>query len=1661
MFMLRYLSINSNATWVSSGCCLWTKYLDHVMQSFVRLVVIPIVLLGSSMVVSAQSIPNNTYSTNDLLKGISRFRYEPAPNSNGGGFAAIQMHKGHMIAPGSFDHGGGEFSDNRRSGRIQIFDISNVRSPRVIYDTSNNQSRFYDTKSPHYLGDISELHALPMWGDYMLLPRRKENGYGGFLILDLGPFFKKTGDIAVVGRYTHNGPTTNYDGFPFKLSWQGGKYAYIAMGPQGLHVVDTTDLRSPKLVKTIGASQLGSSTMGSVYTMSNTMIVAHSRVGGTARVVVYDITNPRDPKLLTTIADAKIAYDSHFDGRYLFNNGLTEVGAFDLINPAAPRYLLINQRPDYSRLGAPEYGDAYGNFYITGTVNGFIRYRLNFPNPGASIVDRWFEDGPGDDYAFSSFYGNLAIAASDHSDAVSFIVPHTAQPDIRGPNVTLIKPVDGSTRVAFTMPIAVAFDERVDAGTVNNDTFTVVDAAGRRVNGRVTTVGNRIEFLPDTNFAANTSFEIVMPQNGIKDVFGNGLARQIRSSFSTGNSINRFACRLITSPITSNGTAKLDVEVTGAPSTSLQYQWKFGDGQTTTTSTASTQHLYSKPQRYNVEVNINAGSERCVATAVQIVALPKASSTPAQSATIAYDSTIDGVWNVNPDNDTVSLVNASNMQKAAEISVGEGPWALAFGPGNELWVVNTDSATVSVIDRNARRVTRTITLPAGSSPGGIVFDASASNAYVTLQDLGRLLRISTSSYAVTGTLDVGPHPRAISRTPDNRLLVNRFISSDANGEITVIDVAGFRTLNKVALAYSTGVDVQNFSRGLPNYLGNVAVSPDGTNAMVPGKKDNIQRGKFRDGKDLGHDSTVRSLGVKLRLGATIVESFAERMDFDNLDMATSASYTPDGTLAFFTTLGSSQIVAVNVFNTKDQFTVSSAGDAPLGTVIDPRRNRLYVHNFMSRTMAVLDISEVIKGSGSAVQTIQSLSVVAKEKLSPQVLRGKKLFYDTRDGRLASESYMSCASCHFDGGHDGRTWDFTQFGEGLRNTIELNGRGGGSNLHGIRHWSGNFDEIQDFENQIRALNGGTGFLTAEQFNRTSAPLGARKAGLDSDLDALATYVNSLNEVGKSPYRDSQGDLTAAAKAGQQIFEAKNCANCHAGKAFTDSRINSPIFHNVGTFGSGSGNRLGGAFNGVDTPTLTGLWASAPYLHNGAAATLPDVLSNKAHVGTLSATEVGNLSAYLQQIDDSMTRDDSIDTGIIPGVAYRVVNRASGRVLNVTGGSTVDGAKVVTWSASNVAWEQWKFNEVATNTYSIIARHSGKGLNVEGGANGTNIIQWPYQGEANAQWRAEFTGDGYFVLISVASGQALDENLQNNTVVQYPRHGEYNQQWKLEPVSQAPAIVSGTTYRVVNRSTGRILNVTGGSIQDGVKVVTWPTSNVAWEQWQFNEVATNTYSIIARHSGKGLNVEGGANGTNIIQWPYRGEANAQWRAEFTGDGYFVLTSVASGQALDENLANNSVVQHPLHSEHNQQWKLEPVSSRINTNAVYVIVNRESGRALNVKGGSKVNSASILTWPISNVAWERWRFNEIAPNVYTITSLHSGKSLNIESGKNIVQWPYSSEKHSQWRVEPLAGGYYIFISVDSGQALNEIQQNNNVESHPMHGRNNQQWILRRVDP
>lgn len=317
------------------------------------------------------------------------------------------------------------------------------------------------------------------------------------------------------------------------------------------------------------------------------------------------------------------------------------------------------------------------------------------------------------------------------------------------------------------------------------------------------------------------------------------------------------------------------------------------------------------------------------------------------------------------------------------------------------------------------------------------------------------------------------------------------------------------------------------------------------------------------------------------------------------------------------------------------------------------------------------------------------------------------------------SYVTCETCHADfGGQDGRTWDFSQLGVSLRNTMDLRGRSGFApgtcsndgtkqcffdaacgnanfckadpnmippNVQGADrdryfnpmltvHWNGDRDEVEDFEHTLRSLQGAGDCDAAEDaVNTCMGALVQRSIFTSMDpvdvnddegppnrnlrgkgafagsivgirLTHLADFVYSLTDFVKNPNQPS-----VASERGRQVFNdpSTKCLTCHTGgptgkEFFTDKRplrqgfdtsrpggpdVNNPFSrHDVGTgnlFDRADPNAIANINQTYQnsripipgkrqplmeyvTPTLVDVWNTAPYLHDGTAHTLLDVV-----------------------------------------------------------------------------------------------------------------------------------------------------------------------------------------------------------------------------------------------------------------------------------------------------------------------------------------------------------------------------------------------------------------------------------------------------------------------
>jgi alpha-L-fucosidase len=115
--------------------------------------------------------------------------------------------------------------------------------------------------------------------------------------------------------------------------------------------------------------------------------------------------------------------------------------------------------------------------------------------------------------------------------------------------------------------------------------------------------------------------------------------------------------------------------------------------------------------------------------------------------------------------------------------------------------------------------------------------------------------------------------------------------------------------------------------------------------------------------------------------------------------------------------------------------------------------------------------------------------------------------------------------------------------------------------------------------------------------------------------------------------------------------------------------------------------------------------------------------------------------------------------------------------------------------------------------------------ESTADGGQVVQWPYHNGDNQHWRFVSVGSGWYEVVNVHSGKALESpnTSQGTQLDQRAYSGATSQQWQV--------VIGASGYAtLVNRATGYLADVTGGSTTDGAAIIGWAANGGANQQWQ---------------------------------------------------------------------------------------------------------------------------------------------------------------------------------------------------------------------------------------
>jgi len=559
----------------------------------------------------------------------------------------------------------------------------------------------------------------------------------------------------------------------------------------------------------------------------------------------------------------------------------------------------------------------------------------------------------------------------------------------------------------------------------------------------------------------------------------------------------------------------------------------------------------------------------------------------------------------------VRVLDASTFKETKRIEVGRVPRGFSLSPrGDRLYVANSWDDTISVIDTRALQVINT--WPVQAEPSSIVEDREGKHLFVANRISNDVAVLDPRTGVEGKRLAAGRGASYITPSPDGSKLYITHVYPNPTphrtapqSEITVVDTQRAVVIDRIALT--------SVAHGF-----HVSFSADGRLGVVAGLHPrNLvplahldHAGAFTDTLTLfGPD-----LGAPVEIPLDELERYAVR--------PFGIAITPDKSRIFVTCGGSEEVTVIDVQRllryvhshpgSHAQDLAASAnyvinrvpvGHDPRGVLMSRDGTRLLIANRLDDTISVINVR--------TSKLISTIPLEGPKQLS--VLReGEQTFYTAR---YSFQGQIGCANCHIDSTFDGLQWDLEPDGFG-RDIVD------NRPIEAIKG-------TEPFK-----WNGGNPDIPTECGPRTEKYFWRAENYDGLTLTDLAVYVRSLPPR-PNRWRLPGGEMTTVQERGRVLFnrgvdkfhnpipEANRCSYCHSGPKGTNQR---PF--DVGTKKSTDDSGL------LDTPQLTNVAITGPYLHDGSANTLEQIWTifnpedKHGRTNDLTKDELNDLIEYLR-------------------------------------------------------------------------------------------------------------------------------------------------------------------------------------------------------------------------------------------------------------------------------------------------------------------------------------------------------------------------------------------------------------------------------------------------
>jgi YVTN family beta-propeller protein len=567
----------------------------------------------------------------------------------------------------------------------------------------------------------------------------------------------------------------------------------------------------------------------------------------------------------------------------------------------------------------------------------------------------------------------------------------------------------------------------------------------------------------------------------------------------------------------------------------------------------------------------------------------------AQTSPVRISTDGTRLYAVNTGAARVSIFDLSSPaapQRIAEIPVGIEPVSVNPRTNDEIWVVNQESDSVSVVSVSKGIVTDTIYLP--DEPADVVFAGTAGNAFVTLARNNSVAVVSASTHRILQTLALtGGNPRALAVSPDGSMVYAVFAVSGnqttlipANlappqppptnpalppppqvGKIVSINNTTYARYlnftmpdNDVAIIDANQQTVTGYYQHAGTLNFGIAVRP-GSGDLYVTNTDARNLIDFETNLK-GHWVDNRVTRIQVSNGNVQVFDLNRGIDYGILPnpqalatalaQPTAAVFDPSGRDLWVAAYGTDRVAKLDANGTVlnrvevGPSTGSTANPTtkrgPRGLAMNPSGNHLYVLNRISNTITVINTRDNTLAPEIGVGYYDPTPV--------EIKNGRGFLYDAK---LSGNGTGACASCHIDGDMDHLAWDLGD-PTGSMTTVVSNGQTfqehpmkGPMTTQTLRglvnlapyHWRGDKPDFAAFNAAFQALMGGTQLSSADMTTYTNY------------INTLTFMPNPLQNLDRTyPTRLRGGNAANGENLFITLFTGSSanpkCVGCHTAK-----------------------------------------------------------------------------------------------------------------------------------------------------------------------------------------------------------------------------------------------------------------------------------------------------------------------------------------------------------------------------------------------------------------------------------------------------------------------------------------------------------------------------------